>query len=302
MKRIFIYIITIAIAAGCNSHRISNEDIRIAETTLSYADSLENTVTIYADTAALQNALHVFHMQKCTAETAKTQYHLGNAYKAVGEDSLAFLAYAQAADMFLTLSDSVYYPLSVLEMSLIAEQQYKEDGNSTMLQAIRHLQSEMIRDRKEHHRWQWTWWLILIVIIMIGSILFVYFLRKRKPSIVAPISREDLERNIELVLSQGNIQTTLQWRDYEQFCRTSNAYLYNVVDKLQIEEQQLKEQDIRFLVLVLLDLPAKEIADIMNLSQYSISNKKTRTAQKLGTIAADLRETIISLILKTTEQ
>jgi DNA-binding CsgD family transcriptional regulator len=74
------------------------------------------------------------------------------------------------------------------------------------------------------------------------------------------------------------------------------------VDKLQAEEKQLTEQDVRFLVLVLLDLPAKEIADIMNLSQNSISNKKTRTAQKLGTIVANLRETLISLILKTKEQ
>lgn len=71
---------------------------------------------------------------------------------------------------------------------------------------------------------------------------------------------------------------------------------------MQSIEPHLTEQDVRFLVLVLLNLSAKEIADIMNLSQNSISNKKTRTAQKLGTIAADLRETIIGLILKTDEQ
>ena len=81
-----------------------------------------------------------------------------------------------------------------------------------------------------------------------------------------------------------------------------NAYLYNAIDRLSETGLQLSEQDVRFLVLVLLDLPAKEIADIMNLSQNSISNKKTRTAQKLGTIAADLREKLICLILKSTRQ
>jgi len=40
----------------------------------------------------------------------------------------------------------------------------------------------------------------------------------------------------------------------------------------------------------------------MNLSQNSISNKKTRTAQKLGTIAANLREQLISITLKTKEK
>ncbi len=103
-------------------------------------------------------------------------------------------------------------------------------------------------------------------------------------------------------MSQGNIIVTLQWRDYPKFCRTSNAYLYNAIDRLQSVSPQLTEQDIRFLILVLLDLPAKEIASIMSLSQNSISNKKTRTAQKLGTIAADLRETIICIILKTNQK
>ncbi len=94
----------------------------------------------------------------------------------------------------------------------------------------------------------------------------------------------------------------LHWDDYKQFCTTANAYLYDAVDKLQAAQPELSEQDIRFCVLVLVDLSAKEIADIMMLSQNSISNKKTRTAQKLGTIAADLREKLISITLKTKEK
>ena len=299
MKHLYAYLFAIATIISCT--HVSNGDIRQAEQVLQYADSLAKTTTLCIDTLGLQQALHVFNEQERVREIARTQYHLGNAYSLLGADSLAFVSFAQAADLFLALSDSVYYPLSILEMSLIAERRYSEDGNATMLQAIRRLQSEMIRDRTEHYRWRWLLWIMLIIIAVCGVVL-VYFLRHRKTTIVVPVSREDLERNIELVLSQGNIAATLHWREYPQFCKTANAYLYNIVDKLQAEEQQLTEQDIRFLILVLLDLPAKEIADIMNLSQNSISNKKTRTAQKLGTIAADLRETIISLILKTKEQ
>ena len=300
MKRACIYILIIAAVAGCNKSMV-NESVGEAEATLHFADSVENTTRPYADTTALQNALQVFVDQGRTRAVAKTYYHLGNAYKSYNEDSLAFASYAQAADLFLALSDSIYYPLSVFEMSLIAEQRYKENGNATMLQAIRNVQRKMILDKAENNRWESLWWVLLFVIIS-GIGIVIIIIKRRKPTLIVPVTRAEVERNIELVLSQGNVAATLHWREYDLFCKTTNAYLYNIVDKLQVEEQQLTEQDVRFLVLVLLDLPAKEIADIMNLSQNSISNKKTRTAQKLGTIAADLRETIISLILKTTKQ
>lgn len=300
MKRACIYLIIIAAFVGCKTH-LTNDDVYKAEMTLHEADSVENTICPYADTTALQSALQVFIEQQRPVAIAKTYYHLGNAYKCFYEDSLAFVSFAQASDLFLVLSDSVYYPLSVLEMSLIAERKYKEDGNATMLQAIRNVQRKLILDNAERNRWKSLWWVLLLVIVSGLGILTV-IVKRRKPTIIVPLTRAELERNIELVLSQGNIPVTLHWRDYEQFCKTANAYLYNIVDKLQAAAQQLSEQDIRFLVLVLLDLPAKEIADIMNLSPNSISNKKTRTAQKLGTIAADLRETIISIIIKTKEK
>lgn len=300
MKRACIYILIIAAVSSCNKSLV-NESVYKAEETLHYADSLERTTCPYADTTALQSALQIFVNQERTSAVAKTYYHLGNAYKIYNKDSLAYISYAQAADLFLVASDSIYYPLSVLEMSLIAEQLYQAGGNATMLQAIRNVQQKMILDKKESNRWKSLWWVLLIVTIS-GIGIVISIIKRIRPTLIVPITRAEVERNIELVLSQGNIAATLHWREYDQFCKTTNAYLYNIVDKLQAEEKQLTEQDVRFLVLVLLDLPAKEIADIMNLSQNSISNKKTRTAQKLGTIAADLRETIISLILKTKEQ
>ena len=301
MERACIYSLVFALISGCAAPHINTEDVTSAETVLLCADSQERTSTIYADTESLQQALLVFSAQERTQAVAKTHYHLGNAYQALGEDSLAFDSYAQAADLFLVASDSVYYPLSVLEMSLIAERKYKEDGNATMLQAIRTLQRRMIHEKVQNNRWKSLWWLLLLVVIAgVGTAGVIIW--RRKPAVGAAVTREDLERNIELVLSQGNIIVTLQWRDYPKFCRTANAYLYNAIDRLQSVSPQLTEQDIRFLILVLLDLPAKEIASIMSLSQNSISNKKTRTAQKLGTIAADLRETIICIILKTNQK
>lgn len=301
MRRTFLYILVISACLGCSNTHVSDKAICTAEAILYVADSVENTTTPYADTTALQHALRVFIEQERTPAIAKTYYHLGNAYKSFNEDSLAFVSYAQAADLFLTLSDSIYYPLSILELSLIAERKYREEGNDTMLQAIRTIHREVIQTKTTNAR-KHNILIILLTLVVVGFGIAVYAIYRSNKTFTKSVKREDLERNIALVLSQGKLQTALHWDDYQQLCSTANAYLYDAVDKLQAIQPELSEQDIRFCVLVLLDLSAKEIADIMMLSQNSISNKKTRTAQKLGTIAADLREKLISITLKTKEK
>ena len=300
MRRTCLYILVLAVCAGCST-RVPDGSIRNAEAILHVADSVENTTTPYADTAALQCAIQVFKEQERTPAVAKTYYHLGNAYKVYEEDSLAFESYAHAADLFLMASDSIYYPLSVLEMSLIAERKYREEGDATMLQAIRTIHREVIQTKTANTR-KHNVLILLLTLVSVGAGIAVYAVYRNRKSFSRSVKREDLERNIALVLSQGKIQVALHWDDYKQFGTTANAYLYDTVDKLQAAQPELSEQDIRFCVLVLLDLSAKEIADIMMLSQNSISNKKTRTAQKLGTIAADLREKLISITLKTKEK
>lgn len=298
MKKNVLLIIIMIATSACVTH-VGKTDLRSAERTLCVADSMERALQTYTDTAALYSAAGVFRSARNKALESKAIYYLGKAYSANRLDSMAFVCFSRAADGFLAQSDSIYYPLSVLEMSLIAEREYNESGNATMLQAIRTLQREMIRKQTSSIRKQWILWIaISLLIIAIGGVGYVY----RKQSSQSTVKRKDLERNIQLVHKQGRLTTALAWNDYSQFCNTADAYLYNFTAKLRSVQPQLSEQDVRFLVLVLLDCSGKEIADIMNLSQNSISNKKTRTAQKLGTIAADLRETLISLTLQTLQQ
>ena len=299
MRKIVVYIIILCALSACATHDRKSE--LVADATLQTADSLENALQTYADIVALQYAAETFRAKGQTAKEAKVIYHLGKAYLAEEQDSLAFECFSQAANEFLYLSDSIYYPLSILELSLIAEQQYREEGNATMLQAIRTLQREVIQTKTENSRKR-NILILLLMLVMVGAGITVYTIYRSKKTFSKSVKREDLERNIALVLSQGKIQTALHWDDYQQFCSTANAYLYDAVEKLKSTQPELSEQDIRFCILVLLDLPAKDIADIMMLSQNSISNKKTRTAQKLGTIAADLREKLISITLKTKEK
>lgn len=299
MRKIVVYIIILCALSACVTHDRTTE--QVAETTLRTADSLEYALQTYADIIALQDAAETFRAKGQTAKEAKVLYHLGKAYLAGQQDSLAFECFSQAANEFLYLSDSIYYPLSILELSLIAERKYREEGNDTMLQAIRTIHREVIQTKTANTRKR-NILIVLLTFVVVGSGIVVYAIYRSKKTFTKSVKREDLERNIALVLSQGKLQTALHWHNYLQFCSTANAYLYDAVDKLQAIQPELSEQDVRFLVLVLLDLPAKEIADIMNLSQNSISNKKTRTAQKLGTIAANLREKLISITLKTKEK
>ena len=299
MRRNAVYSILLALLVCC-APRIGEQDLQNADFTLAQADSLENTIYTYADTLALQEAVELFSRTQQTTKATKAVYHLGKAYLLYEQDSLAAVCFRQAADEFLLQSDSIYYPLSVLELSLIAERHGGKGSQTTMLRELRFVQQQMIRRQGRAKR---NVWIVVTVVLCLlaGAAASVYLLIRRKPA-QAVVSREDLERNIELVLSQGSVGATLHWQDYQAFWKTANAYLYNAADKLLAAQPQLSEQDLRFCILVLLDLPAKEIADIMNLSQNSISNKKTRTAQKLGTIAANLRETIISITLKSAKQ
>lgn len=299
MRKIVVYIIILCALSACVTYDRTTE--QVAETTLQTADSLENALQTYADIVALQYAAETFRAKGQTAKEAKVLYHLGKAYFAGQQDSLAFDCFSQAANEFLYLSDSVYYPLSVIELSLIAERRYREEGDATMLQATRTIHREVIQTKTANTR-KHNVLILLLTIVLVGAGIAVYAVYRNRKSFSRSVKREDLERNIALVLSQGKIQVALHWDDYKQFCTTANAYLYDAVDKLQAAQPELSEQDIRFCVLVLLDLSAKEIADIMMLSQNSISNKKTRTAQKLGTIAANLREKLISITLKTKEK
>jgi len=299
MRKIVVYIFILCALSACVTHERTTE--QIAETTLRTADSLEYALQTYADIVALQYAAETFRAKGQTAKEAKVLYHLGKAYLEEQQDSLAFECYSQAANEFLYLSDSIYYPLSILELSLIAERKYREEGNDTMLQAIRTIHREVIQTKTTNAR-KHNILIILLTLVVVGFGIAVYAIYRSNKTFTKSVKREDLERNIALVLSQGKIQNALHWDNYHQFCSTADAYLYDAAEKLKSTQPELSEQDVRFLVLVLLDLSAKEIADIMMLSQNSISNKKTRTAQKLGTIAADLREKLISITLKTKEK
>ena len=106
---------------------------------------------------------------------------------------------------------------------------------------------------------------------------------------------DELIRNIELVVEAPDLRKELVWDNFAAFCHQTDKHFRGLATRLQT--QGLNEQDTRLCVLVLLGLPHKQIADILNCSPKSIGKLKDLTARKLYTTGGHLREAVMSQVL-----
>ena len=86
-----------------------------------------------------------------------------------------------------------------------------------------------------------------------------------------------------------------EWSNYEKMCSELNQSLLCLLDKLA--ERKLSEKEIRLCVYCLLyrDVSTKILAEYMIYSAVGIRTFKQRTAQKLGTTAANLYDFLVGL-------
>jgi hypothetical protein len=88
-----------------------------------------------------------------------------------------------------------------------------------------------------------------------------------------------------------------EWSDYEKMRTELNQSLLCLLDKLA--ERKLSEKEIRLCVFCLLyhDVSTKVLAEYMIYSAVGIRTFKQRTAQKLGTTAANLYDFLVELAI-----
>lgn len=88
-----------------------------------------------------------------------------------------------------------------------------------------------------------------------------------------------------------------KWNDYEKFRNELNQLLLCLFDKLS--EHKLSEKEIRLCVYCLLyhDVSTKVLAEYVIYSAVGIRTFKQRTAQKLGTTAANLYDFLVALAI-----
>lgn len=107
-----------------------------------------------------------------------------------------------------------------------------------------------------------------------------------------------LEQNIQIVKERVlnnsvEFSTTSDiWKDSVKLIKKGNDLYYNLFSHLQ-KEFGLKEQELKLILLVLLDTPNNTIADLLSYSPKSVAAIKRYVANKLGTKALYLKDFLI---------
>ena len=110
-----------------------------------------------------------------------------------------------------------------------------------------------------------------------------------------------LEQNIQIVKERvlnNSIEfstTSDIWKDTAKLLKKGNDLYYNLFSHLQ-KEFGLKEQELKLILLVLLDTPNNTIADLLSYSPKSVAAIKRYVAKKLGTKALYLKDFLIKYI------
>lgn len=176
-------------------------------------------------------------------------------------------------------------------------QQDIERRHGKLTQAVQLMENELNRTNSP--------WLIIAymcaLLVSIGLSIWAIVIHRRHIKLHHALNeqeeqrRHEIERNIRLVLNADDMRAELCWNNYASFQRQIDKRFMGLASKL--EAQRLKEQDTRLCVLVLLGLPHKHIADILNCSPKSIGKLKDLTARKLYTTGGHLREAVMSQVL-----
>lgn len=140
------------------------------------------------------------------------------------------------------------------------------------------------------------WWVIGIGLLIWGAIV-VYKQRKlrKEKSDFEQVRRKELAQNIRQLQEAKDVRQELGWNDFAALCLQVNKRFYGLAGTLKA--QDLNEQDIRICVLVLIGMPHKEIAEMLNCSPKSIGKLKDLTARKLGVSGGQLQEKLQKIII-----
>ena len=121
-------------------------------------------------------------------------------------------------------------------------------------------------------------------------------LENRNNDTIAQINAQ-IENNIALLSQSANLKEDLCWGNYKKMCIIINQQFGLLATKLQ-RKYKLSEKEIRLCILVLLGVSnSKQLANFLYYSESGIRNFKSRVSKKIGTNSADLRKTLIKIVI-----
>ena len=164
-------------------------------------------------------------------------------------------------------------------------------------QAVQLLELDI--ERKPNLNWLYA---IVATLLIVAIVLCIIVNKRRNAQKLLSQQRseysrkrqEDLEICCKALHNSTNLKKDLEWDNYDAICNIANARLGGIADKLK-SYPSITPGDIRLCILVLLELPYENIADMLNLSVKSIAKLKSITAKKIGVTMKDLRPKLIQI-------
>ena len=186
-------------------------------------------------------------------------------------------------------------------------QKLLEIRQGKMSQAVQLLEQDLTRKP------DWKWLMGIIgTLVVTGCIIGLYVYRKGKQKTLLTQKIEhleteyidlqankknQLEQTCAVLRASDNLPSNMYWKDYEKMCCFVNEHFYLLANKLQ-QKNILNETEIRFCVLVLLDLNRKQISQILPYALNSVGKLKDHTAKMLGSTGKNLRHFLIEMAIK----
>ena len=134
-----------------------------------------------------------------------------------------------------------------------------------------------------------------------GVAIVIFVRTKRKLQQQQNSDRErrirEIEQQCNRLATAKNLKRALHMSDYTAMKRMLNVEFNHLIDKLE-SLNTLSQREIQFCILVLLNAPQKQIAQILVYSGKSIKKTKTNIAKKMKITSLDLRKHLIDIILQ----
>ena len=165
---------------------------------------------------------------------------------------------------------------------------------------------------------------ILGTCVLIGGVLWIYVIRKKKRHqlLCQQVTQlEDMhtieqhrlemmvkehteyenslvtqiEQTCSVFYNSNHLKEDLCWSNYDKMCDTVNQQFCYTVQKLQTT-YSLNDKEVRLCVLILIGISnSKQLADMLCYGESGIRNFKNRTAKKLSTNSIELRNKLLKI-------
>lgn len=271
----------------------------------------------------------VHYLQQTPITTSQRASFLANAFYDLGQmDSAAYYSQrvindfdvpAHKVDAYYILqkhavqNNNIYLADSIAGLRM-DEKRDAETAKNDSLSAI-HLLQDYLHYCETYHKRVMGYSVIVIILILTVLGVIVYWQKKKKhidaQSEALQVAEEEYRQTIEeqhqqrheALISHIELVRTRhpkpdkKWNEYIAFRNELNQSLLCLLDKLA--EKKLSEKEIRLCIYCILyyDISTKTLAEYMIYSAVGIRTFKQRTAQKLGTTAANLYDFLIEMAI-----